>query len=77
VRGALTIFISKRVLALDQVLRKRWSCLTIFWDFDRLVKDRVPRQSEDCRISPHFMGFLGFRAYVTGMGFRPMGLTHV
>jgi hypothetical protein len=48
-----------------------------FWDFDRMVEDGVPKQSGDCKISPPFAGFLGFRVYVTGMGCWPMGLTHV
>jgi hypothetical protein len=39
-----------------------------------MVEDGVPRRSEDRGISPPFAGFLGFRAYVTGMGCRPMGL---
>jgi hypothetical protein len=45
-----------------------------FWNFDRLVKDGAPRRTEDRGISPTFCGLFGFRAYVTGMGCRPMGL---
>jgi len=48
-----------------------------FWDFDRLVEDRVPRRSRDHEISPHFCGIFWFRVYVTGMGCQPMGLTRV
>jgi hypothetical protein len=43
-------------------------------DFYRLVEDEAPRQSRDREISPPFVIFLGFRAYVTGMVCRPMGL---
>jgi hypothetical protein len=31
-------------------------------------------RSRDHEISPPFVGFLGFRVYVTGMGCWPMGL---
>jgi hypothetical protein len=34
------------LLALDQVLWKRWSCLTNFGDFDRLVEDEAPGEAE-------------------------------
>jgi hypothetical protein len=51
-----------------------WSCLTIFWDFDSLVKDRAPRRRGYSGISPPFMGLLGFRVYVMGMGCHPMSL---
>jgi hypothetical protein len=30
-----------------------------FWDFDRLVEDRAPRQSGDHGILPPFAEFLG------------------
>jgi hypothetical protein len=33
------------LLALDQVLRKPWSGLDHFLDFDTLVEDGVPRRS--------------------------------
>jgi hypothetical protein len=45
-----------------------------FWDFDRLVEDGAPRRSRRSRDLTHFVGFLGFRVYVMGMGCRPMGL---
>jgi hypothetical protein len=50
------------LLALDQVLRKHWSCLTIFRDFERLVKDGAPRGSGDRGISIILwtFGILGF-----------------
>jgi hypothetical protein len=48
-----------------------------FWDFDRLVEDEAPRRSVDHGITPLLWDFWVFRVYVTGMGCRPMGLTHV
>jgi hypothetical protein len=30
-----------------------------FWDFDKLVEDKAPRQSGDHGIFPPFTGFLG------------------
>jgi hypothetical protein len=48
-----------------------------FWDFDRLVEDRAPRQSRDHGISPFLRDFWSFMVYVTGMGCRPMGFTHI
>jgi hypothetical protein len=44
-----------------------------FWDFNRMVKDGVPRQSRDHRISPFLWVFGVFSVYVTGMGCQPMG----
>jgi hypothetical protein len=51
----------KRMLALDQVLRRTLVMFDHFWDFDRLVEDGAPRRSGDRGISP-FWDFwvLGF-----------------
>jgi hypothetical protein len=68
------------LLALDQVLRKHWSCLTTFWDFDRPVEEGVPRQSRDREISLILRACgpsKGFtRVYVTGYGMSTHGFTH-
>jgi hypothetical protein len=61
------------VLALDQVLREHWSCLTIFGTSTGWSKMKHPGKAEIMG-SHLFCGFLGFRVYVTGMGCRPMGL---
>jgi hypothetical protein len=61
-------------LALDQVLWKRWSCLTNLWEFDRLVEDGAPGEAEIAGSRPLLWGLFGFRVYVMGMGCRPMGL---
>jgi hypothetical protein len=44
-----------------------------FWDFDRLVEDGAQAKWRSRDLTP-FVGFLGFRVYVMGMGCRPMGL---
>jgi hypothetical protein len=64
------------LLALDQVLGEPWSCLTIFGTSTGWSKTEHPGEAEIADLSL-FVGFLGFRVYVTGMGCRPMGLTHV
>jgi hypothetical protein len=48
-----------------------------FWDFDRLSKTERPGEAEITGYLTLFVGFLGFRVYVMGMGCHPMGLTHV
>jgi hypothetical protein len=52
-----------------------WSCLTYFWDFDRLtkVKRKTKRRSRD--IGPS-LGLFGFWGYVMGMGMSAHGFTH-
>jgi hypothetical protein len=45
-----------------------------FWDFNRGFEDGAPRRCGDREILPHFCWLFGFRAYVTDMGCRPMGL---
>jgi hypothetical protein len=62
------------LLALDQVLRKHWSCLTIFGTSTGWSKMEHPGEAEIVGSRP-FCGIFGaFRVYVTGMGCRPMGL---
>jgi hypothetical protein len=60
------------LLALDQVLWKRWSCLTIFETSTGWSKTEHPGEARSWDLTL-FAGFLGFRVYVTGMGCRPMG----
>jgi hypothetical protein len=45
-----------------------------FWDFNRLVEDKAPKQKWRLRDLSPFAGFLGFRVYVMDMECRPMGL---
>jgi hypothetical protein len=58
------------LLALDQVLRKLLFMFDHFLDFDRLVEAEIG----DRGISPILWDFWALRAYVTGMGCRPMVL---
>jgi hypothetical protein len=61
------------LLALYQVLGNLGH-VDHFWDFDRLVEDGAPGKLEITGSHPIFVGFLGVRVYVTGMGCHPMGL---
>jgi hypothetical protein len=56
-------------------LRDYWSCLTYFWDFDRLSKVERKSKQRSRDLSP-FLGIFGFWAYVTGMGMLAHGFTH-
>jgi hypothetical protein len=62
------------LLALDQVLRKRWSCLTIFGTSTGWSKMECPGEAEIVGSHPFLWDFWDFRVYVIGMGCRPMGL---
>jgi hypothetical protein len=61
------------LFALDQVLWKHWSCLTIFGTSIGWSKTTHLGEAEIMGSLP-FAGFLGFTVYVTGMGCHPMGL---
>jgi hypothetical protein len=62
------------MLALDQVLRKRWSCLTIFGTSTSWSKTKHPGEAEITGSRPFLQAFWVVRVYVTGMGCQPMGL---
>jgi hypothetical protein len=53
-----------------------WSCLTYFWDFDRLLKVGHKSKQISWDLGP-FLGIFGFWAYVTDMGMSAHGFTHV
>jgi hypothetical protein len=53
-----------------------WSCLTYFWDFDRLSKVECKSKRKSRDLGP-FLGVFGFWAYVTGMGMSTHGFNHV
>jgi hypothetical protein len=46
----------------------------LFWDFDRLVEGKAQVDAEIAGSQPLFREVFGIRVYVTGMGYRPMGL---
>jgi hypothetical protein len=62
------------LLALDQVSRKRWSCLTIFGTSTGWSKREHPGEVEIMGSHPCLWDFWDFMVYVRGMGFWPMGL---
>jgi hypothetical protein len=62
------------LLSLDQVWKKRWSCLTIFGNSIGWLKMQCPRKAEIMGSHPFCGIFVDFRVYVMGMGCRPMGL---
>jgi hypothetical protein len=63
------------VLALDQVLWKRWSCMTNFGTLTGWSKTK--RQAKRRLQDPApFCDLFGFMVYVMGMGCQSMGLTH-
>jgi hypothetical protein len=68
------------MLALDQVLRKHWSCLTTFGTSTGWSKMECPGRAEIMG-SHLFCGLVdptkGFRVYVTGYGMSAHGFTHV
>jgi hypothetical protein len=52
-----------------------WSCLTYFWDFDRLSKAERKLKRRSWDLDPS-LGIFGFLGYVTGMGMSAHGFTH-
>jgi len=52
-----------------------WSCLTNFWDFDRLSKMKHKTKHKSRDLGP-FLGIFGFFSYVMGMGMLSHGFTH-
>jgi hypothetical protein len=68
------------LLALDQVLRKHWSCLTTFGTSTGWSKMEHPGGAEIVG-SHSFCGLVdptkGFRVYVMGYGMSAHGFTHV